>query len=313
MSPLRRPVARTPFDLTAERGKLGLAGAGDPDSLRVVLTESGAQGLAQLVPTDAGSDLVFQLPRDLQPGEALTCRVYFDRATPKRHCQTAAAGWHADRTTYDNGVYSVRFGEGYIRAVWIGPTQVLTNLGTSSKDTGWVDEQGEVEAFEVVSDGPVCTVIRVKKKMANNHAYEKLYTFTPDYFTVQVVSPEIYGTMSRAYYMADADYADDKGNQARIDGKGDAENVSGKNGQPQWYATWAPTWALNGIPVTPFGNIGYWDGGNKAGLGFSGGQTKPGQTVAYVIHTLKDGSPAATELAKADREQMTRPVVVERQ
>ncbi len=309
---MRRPIARTPFDMAAERTKLGLKGDGDPDSLRVVLTDGGAQCLAQLVPGAQGTDLVFQLPRDLPPGETLACRVYFDRAEPKRHRQTAASGWQADRTTYDNGRYSVRLNEGYIRAVWVGLVQVMANLGTSSKDTGWNDEQGEVEAFEVVSDGPVCTVIRVKKKMANNHAHEKLYTFTPDYFTVQVVSPEIYGAMSRAYYMADADYEDDKGNQARIDGKGDAENIYSKNPKPQWYATWGPTWAVNGIAVTPFDNVCYWDAGGKAGLGFVGGQTKPGQTVAYFIHALKDGAPVATELARADREQALKPVVVTR-
>ena len=129
---------------------------------------------------------------------------------------------------------------------------------------------------------------------------------------MQVVSPEIYGAMSRAYYMADADYEDDKGNQARIDGKGDAENIYSKNPKPQWYATWGPTWAVNGIAVTPFDNVCYWDAGGKAGLGFVGGQTKPGQTVAYFIHALKDGAPVATALAKADREQALKPVVVER-
>ncbi|MCE5239253.1 hypothetical protein LLH23_12280 [bacterium] len=311
---LHRPLARVPFDMAAERMKLGLKGDGDPDSLRVVLTDSGAQCLAQLVPSlSSGTELVFQLPRDMQPGNSLACRVYFDRAVPKRHRQTAPSCWQADRTTYDNGTYSVQFAEGYIRAVRVGPLQVMTNLGTSSKDTGWVDEQGEVQSFDVLSDGPICTIIRVQKKMANNHAHEKLYTFTPDYFTVQVLSSEIYGTMSRAYYMADADYEDDKGNKARIDGKGDAENVSGKNPGPQWYATWGPTWAINGIPVTPFANVGYWDGGSKAGLGFSGGQTKPGQTVAYFIHVLKEGTPPATELARSDRQQMLKPLVVTRQ
>ncbi len=310
---MRRPVARLAFDLAAERAKLGLPGAGDPDSLRVMLLADGSLCPTQLVPTPEGqTELLFQIPRQMQPGETLACRVYFDRAQPKRHYATGPAHWQGEQEAFDNGFYRVRFAEGYIRGVWLGPQQILANLGTSSKDTGWVDELGTVQSFEVLSDGPVCTILRVRKQQPPNHFYDKLYTFYENYFTVQVLSPEIFGTMSRAYYMVDADYEDDKGNRARIDGRGDAENVAGKNPKPLWYATWGPNWALNAIALTPFDNLWYWDGGAKGGVGFSGPQTKPGQTVAYVLHALAEGAPAATVLAQQDYAQLTNPLHISR-
>jgi hypothetical protein len=180
---------------------------------------------------------------------------------------------------------------------------ILSSLQTSSADTGWVTEQGEVQEFKVVSDGPVCTVIEVKKNLPKGHSYHKRYEFFYDFFTVTTLSPERYGTMNRAYYVANGQIEDDKGNKAVIDGKGDDEGFSGRNANPKWYATWdkVGAWALNTIAVTPHDGVTYWDAGNMGGVGFNTSSPEPA-TVAYFLYQGPLG-PHGTGPAWDPREQ----------
>ena len=117
--------------------------------------------------------------------------------------------------------------------------------------------------------------------------------------------------MSRAYYAAKCRYQDDKGNQAEIDGKGDAEGIAGKNPNPQWYATWSEGWGLSGIPITPHTNVNYWDAGNMAGLGFNTAGKNPA-TVAYVLHGADEPNLKAPDFGALDRARLMTPVVVRR-
>ena len=304
---LRRPLARLPLSAAEMAGKDLLAAR-----VALVSGEKLQPCPAQVLPLDAGYELVWQLPEGT--AGAATCRLYFDSASG-RHARQPSGRWNADSTTYSGDGYSVVFADGYIRGINIGePSErVLSSLGASSKDTGWVEENGQVESFEVVSDGPLCTQVRVKKKLAGNHFYDKLYTFYPDRFAVAVLASDRFGTMSRAYYLADGVYEDDKGLKAIVDGKGDAEGISGANAQAKWYVIHGNGWAVTNTAVTPFQSIGYWDGGNKAGVGFSGPQGKDPETVMYFLHVLAPGVAAdAKQLGASDYAEAQGKVEVQR-
>ncbi len=314
----RNPVVEIPFDPDAERAKQGQSGKADPAAVRVVRLDArdSREALceAQMITSPEGETrLAFRVPGTFEAGAAINCRIYLDGLDRKRHEACAVSHWSAQETTYDGPRYRVRFTEGYICGVDLKQPAValLSSLGVSSADTGWVNEIGEVESFEVLQDGPLLTQVRVKKNLAKNHSYDKLYTFYPDHLVVTMLSPERFGTMSRAYYAAKCRYQDDKGNQAEIDGKGDAEGIAGKNPNPQWYATWSEGWGLSGIPITPHTNVNYWDAGNMAGLGFNTAGKNPA-TVAYVLHGADEPNLKAPDFGALDRARLMTPVVVRR-
>ncbi|MBM3499714.1 MAG: hypothetical protein FJX74_13725, partial [Armatimonadetes bacterium] len=292
--PRLNPVLRMPLDAAAEWAGLGRAGEVDPASIRVeALTD--APPLARLCPTqyvDGSTDeraLYWILKGEFPAGQSVRCRIYLDGLDAARHEPDPTCRWSSDG--YRGPAYQVDFAEGYVRQVrmladdtWV---PILRSLGASSQDTGWVDEVGEVESLEALHDGPVFTQVRVRKRLRGNHAYDKLYTFYPGHFEVTTLSPERFGALSRAYYLAEAWFEDDKGNRAIIDGQGDAEDVSGKNAGPQWYATWGPpaynafgepdegSWALSCIAVTPHDSVTYWDAGAWGGVGLNTGRKEP--------------------------------------
>ncbi|HPO71131.1 MAG TPA: glycoside hydrolase [Armatimonadota bacterium] len=314
----RNPVVELPFDPAAERAKQGRSGPVDLTAVRVTRVDvtDPRQALceAQVITTLEGEKrLAFRVPGTFEAGAVITCRVYLDALDHEHHAKRPIGHWNAAETAYDSPRYRVRFIEGYIRGVELKQPAVtlLSSLGVSSADTGWVNESGEVESFEVLQDGPLLTQVRVKKNLAKNHSYDKLYSFYPDYFVVTTLSPERFGTMSRAYYQAKCRYQDDKGNQAEIDGRGDAEGIAGKNPNPQWYATWGEGWGLSGIPITPHENVNYWDAGNMAGLGFNTTSKSPA-TVAYVLHGADEPNLKAPDFGALDRARLMTPVVVRR-
>ena len=296
------PVARLPLTDADLQGK-------DPATARVALVADGKEQFcpAQVLPTATGHELVWALPAMAAPAadRAYQCRVYFDSASNQRHSRLASGRWDAAGNLYRGDSYCVQFVDGYIKGITMGEpgVRVLSSLGVSSKDTGWVDENGTVQSLEVVSDGPVCTQLRVKKTLNGNHFYDKLYTLYPDRLVVQVLDSDRFGTMSRAYYVPDGWYEDDKGHKAVVDGQGDAEGISGTNKQPKWYVIHGEGWAVTNAAVTPFFDIGYWDGGNKAGVGFNGAQKTP-ETSIYYFHALPAGVKAnAAEVGSRDYEQ----------
>ncbi|MEI6500001.1 MAG: glycoside hydrolase, partial [Armatimonadota bacterium] len=293
--------------VTQPLARLPLTGADTQDkdltAMRVALvTATGQQPCTtQVVPAGDGHELLWQLP----PGTTGTvpCRVYLDSLHNKRHSSLGSGRWNLTANTYHGDSYAAQFVEGYLKGVFVGEPsiKVLSSLGASSKDTGWVDEEGTVQSFEVVADGPVCTQVRVKKKLSGNHFYDKLYTFYPDCFDVKVLDSDRFGTMSRAYYLADGLYEDDKGLKAVVDGTGDAEGISGANKNPKWYVIHGAGYAITNVPLTPFYDIGYWDAGNKAGVGYSGPQSKDPETVRYYLRALAPGEKIdAAEIGRRD-------------
>jgi hypothetical protein len=113
------------------------------------------------------------------------------------------------------------------------------------------------------------------------------------------------GLYNRAYYAAGGQYEDDKGFKATMDGRGDGEDVYGKNRNPKWYAIYAPGWAHSCVALSPFDHIAYWDGGLMGGIGLTTGQITNNR-MSYVIHPgQKDATFAAT-----DYELLTKPVKV---
>jgi hypothetical protein len=293
-------VVRMPFDADAERAKLGKAGAADPASIRV--ENPGAPPPLDTSPCQYskgpdGPKLYWVERGPYPPDGRAECIIHLDGADAARHAPMPQRGWSAGDTTYRGLSYEVAFQEGYIRGVSLvaprGRTDILNHLGVSSQDTGWVDEIGEVQSFDVLEDGPVLTRVQVRKKLRGDHAYDKLYTFYPGHFEVTTLSEERFGTLNRAYYVAPCHFEDDKGNKAIIDGKGDAEDVSGRNPDPKWYATWGPPgkqppdWALSCVAVTPHDSLTYWDAGSWGGVGFNTGRKEPA-TVAFYLHRPSD-------------------------
>jgi len=314
-------IVAMPLDASAERVKLGKAGEADPTSLRVVRLGEGPLRERMLpcqykTEDEQGPQLLWQVPGAMAPGAVTPCRVYLDGAEAGRHAGPTVGRWDAANMVYEGTKYRVVFRDGYIRSVALrrpgGLFEVIKSLGVSSQDTGWVDEVGDVQSFEVVTDGPVLTQVRVEKSLRGNHSYDKLYSFYPEHFVVTTLSPERFGTLSRAFYGAACRYQDDKGNVADIDGKGDAEGISGKNGKPKWFATWADDWALVGVPLTAHDNVGYWDAGSWAGLGFTTGDPEPA-SVGYYIHLGSEGQKVdGPGLAADDYARVQSPVVVKR-
>jgi hypothetical protein len=319
------PIVRMVFDADAERAAVGKPGKTDPDSVRVeVLGDDPIEQRwcpSQYMDRGPGQrELVWQLPGEYDAGDTVVCRVHLDGLDAHRHALLPRAGWPPDGSGYRGQSCFVKFGEGYIRGLTVystsPATQILGNLGASSGDTGWVDEVGEVESLEVLEDGPVFTQVRVKKSLRGGHSYEKLYTFYPDYFEVTTLSSERFGTLSRAYYTALCQFEDDKGNRATIDGKGDAENVSGRNVGPKWYATWgppgdAPGWAMSCVAITPHDSLTYWDAGSWGGVGFNTGRKEPA-TVAYFLHRTDEPGFSAPGFAALDYERAHNPATVTR-
>lgn len=323
--PRRLPIAKMPFDPDAEWQALGKQGKADPGAIRVMKEgeESAYQRLFPCQYDAQAKELSFEMLGRFEPGQKVRCEILLDGADEARHQAPSASWWKPQESVFHSPRMVVRFKEGYIRGVesQYPFVKIIGNLGVSSADTGWVDEVGEVESFDVVQDGPVFTQIRVKKNLRGNHSYDKLYTLYRNHFTVTMLSPERFGVPSRAYYLTRCLFEDDKGNRSVIDGKGDAEGVSGKNPNPRWYATWPEpeqgkegepaAWALSCVAVTPHESLTYWDAGSWAGVGFNPRQQK-GATVAYVLHNAEDEVTDVPGFAELDYQRMQQPVVLVR-
>ncbi|MEN6345631.1 MAG: glycoside hydrolase [Armatimonadia bacterium] len=313
------PVVEMPFDADAERARLGKSGRADPDSIRVVSADGTPWPKGYLPcqytngqPTER--KLTWFLGGKYPANTTVKCRIYMDGLEAKRHASATDTRWNDDQKTYYGQTYTVCFRDGYLRDLrhrFSPEAPMLTHLGVSSGDTGWVDESGDVQSFTVEQDGLVFTQVRVKKTMDKGHSYEKLYTFYPYHFVVTVLSPKRFGVFSRAYFAQNCKYQDDRGNKADIDGKGEAENVSSRNPDPKWYATWNGNWALSCVAVTPHNGLTYWDGGSMGGLGFTSTSKDP-QTQAFFVHSLSEEGFAAPDFAALDRQRMMTPIVVTR-
>ncbi len=269
-------------------GQLGLA------SLRVVELDDAGR-LTGTVPAqfDAAEgepgELLIVLADETLAGATRRFAVLCNGKTETApYAPTGELKWDAEAMSVTTPVYRVVFRDGVIAACHsLGGDRpdesFLRSLGVSSAETGWVDEQGELRSLEVLHRGPARIVVRVTKDLSGDYHYSKTYAFYRDYFTVSSETNKPIALHSRAYYLLPGQFEDDKGNQAPVDGKGDAEDVSGKNADPKWYAVYADGWAHSCVALTPFTNFTYWDAGSWGGIGFGTGRTQDVR-LAYVVH-----------------------------
>ena len=291
----------------------------DPTSVRVV--ERNADGkLASPVPaqldTFAGtSELSFLLTGKTPAGAVRTFTVFWNDRAPDGNPGCAlppcSALWNSNESVAEGETYRVRLDNGLLAdlAAKVGGqagAPFISKLMVSSKETGWSEEPGTVERCEVLTSGPVRTVIAVRKALNADYTYEKTYAFYPRRIDVTASINKPLPLLSRAYYVQPGQFADNAGIRARIDGQGEDEGVSGKTRNPLWYAVYAKDWAHACIALSPMPGLGYWDAGNVwGGIGFNAG-SRDNVRMSYVIH------PGATDasFAEADYRQLTTPPAV---
>ncbi|MCS7186201.1 MAG: glycoside hydrolase [Armatimonadota bacterium] len=310
-----------PVSLEVDLGKMGAMPKGssvDIDSVRVVEIEGGK--LTKAVPAHfepsereaRRGTLTFLLTGETPPNAIRQFRIFWNAAGPKRQHfpMTSLLRWDDGMKAITTPFYRIRFGgDGMVRE-WLSfmpdaPKQsFLRSIGVSSAQTGWVDEIGEVEAIKCLSVNPVCVTVQIVKRLRGDFRVTRTYTFYPRHLVVEVeADKQGIREYSRAYYLLPCKFEDDKGNKAVVDGKGDGEEVIGKNPQPKWYAVYSDTWAHSCVALSQFDNLTYWDAGEAmGGIAFNTGRTK-GIRLAYVLHWgQKDASFAAW-----DYERLTKP------
>lgn len=288
----------------------------DANSLRVA--EAGADGQpTRSIPAQLdGAELCFTVPGRMAPDETRKLLLLWRDATGQPPSLPVGGGfWVGERDAIVTPRYEARFENGSIASVASraaeGPARPFMGpIILSSRETGYgQEEDGKVEQFTVEHEGPVRTVIRVRKALRAGVVYEKRYVFYRTRFEVGItLNKPAGGLYSRAHYQAEGAYADDKGNGAKVDGEGGGENIYGKNPQPKWYAVFAKDWAHSCIALSPFDNIAFWDAGSQWGaIGFTvaGARTRDIR-MAYVFH---DGASDA-RFAEEDHRRLTTPMAV---
>lgn len=295
----------------------------DPDSVRVV--EIGRDGKPErpvpcsFTPTEPGNrkgTVTFLLTGETPPnGKRRFWVLAVEKQGSKRvfFPPKSELRWDNETSTVTTPFYRLRFGEDRMVREWVSlmpgaPEQsFLRSLGVSSAQTGWVDEIGEVESFECLSINPVNVVIRVVKQLRGDFRIVKTFTFYPRHFVVEVEAnkPGI-REYSRAFYLLEGKFEDDKGNRAVVDGKGEGENVIGKNAHPKWYAVYSNEWAHSCVALSRFDNLTYWDvEGARGGIAFNTGETK-GIRLVYALH----GGQKDASFAAWDYERFTKPPTI---
>ncbi|MCS7264336.1 MAG: hypothetical protein NZ805_05835 [Armatimonadetes bacterium] len=306
-----------PISLEIDLGKLGAMlkdAPVDADSVRVLEVKGGK--LTELVPAhfepkkpnSQQGVLVFLLTGETYPNAVRQFRIFWNATKPKRQNfpMPSLLRWDDKTKTVTTPFYRLKFDDDGMVREWLSfmpnaPKQsFIRSIGVSSAQTGWIDEIGEVEAIRCLSINPVSVVVQVVKKLSGDFHVTRTFTFYPRHFIVEIEANKqgIYD-YSRAYYLLPCNFEDDKGNKAIVDGKGDGENVIGKNPQPKWYAVYSDTWAHSCVAISQFHNLTYWDSqGAWGGIGFTIGQTKDIK-VAYVLHSgQKDASFAAWDYGR---------------
>lgn len=300
------PVA-VPFALPADA---------DTNSVRVA--ELGNDGQpARPVPAQLdGGELCIVVPGVLAPDQTREFAVLWrDAAARLASLPPGGSFWEAGQDAIITPRYEVRFENGTIASVAVRspggpPKSCIKKIILSSRETGYGEEEdGKVEQFMVEHAGPVRTVIRVRKALKAGVVYEKRYAFYPERFDVEItLNRPAGGLYSRAHYPLPGTYADNKGNTARVDGEGGAENIYGKNENPRWHAVFADDWAHSCVALSPFDNTAYWDAGSHAGaIGFTvGGNRTSGIRLSYGIHPgAKDA-----RFAEEDYRRLATPMAV---
>ncbi len=288
----------------------------EPASVRLV--ECGADGqLLSSVPAQLDRfaekpELCFLLAGKTPAGAVRRFAVFWNDLAPDgqwgRVLSSCPRFWQPEHSVVEAETYRVRLDAGMLvelaaRSGGESGAPFLSKLMVSSEATGWTDEPGTVERCDVITTGPVRTVVTVRKALSAGYAYEKKYAFYPRRIDLCASINKPLSMLSRAYYAQSGQFADNVGTRALIDGKGNDEGVTGKNRKPLWYAAYAERWAHSCIALSPFNGIAYWDaGGSWGGIGLDAA-ARDGMRMSYVIH------PGAEDAAFADADyrQLTAP------
>jgi len=309
-------------DFGRELRRLGDAGALDADSIRVCEYRDGVVPGAQVPAqfdkardfdpaSNSSGEVAWIIPGKLAPGAEKRFVVFFDSMNGPRKGRQPGRIWNERAQTAVGSAYVAIFSNGCLsgleaRAQSGRTTPFISSLVYSSKETGWVKEEGsKLLGMDVTANGPVRAAVSVRMQLAGDMIYEKVYTFYPKRFDLLFKANKSYGLISRAYYVAEGDYEDSVGNKARVDGKGDGEGVAGKCPNPWYYTVSAPDWAHSCVALGKFSNMTYWDAGSWGGIGLSGGGVD-GARMSYVIHPARP----AGSFGKFDSDRLLNPPAV---
>jgi hypothetical protein len=280
----------------ALHGPLGAA----PQSLRVI----GPDGQPLPAQREADGNLVVALPADATDqngGLRLEVLGRSGALYPLDRGQHPPGGsfWRPAMHEIVTPVYRCSMADGLLTNLTLAgaPHDLWDSLVYSSPETGWVDENGVTEACDVLADGPVRAILRVRRNLAGGKAIvTKTYTFYADALIVDTdAAPSVTGLHNRIYYGHEPlDLADSLGRHITIDGQGD-DKLHG--GNPAWIAVFGPHGGHSIVPLTKADGVTFWDAGNWGGLGYGG--DKQHSRVGYVFHPeARDATFAA---ADADR------------
>jgi len=303
----------TPVSLSLDlSGELGEGVAVDPASVRVAQREpDGRRRMlpSQFEPSGAAAGTVAWVLDGETPAHAgrQVSILFAPKVEGTRWVRPHGGAWDPVTQTIKRESYSVRLAGGVFSALIPAGMEesILSALVYSSGQTGWVTENGEPADVRLVADGPVRTVVSVHRKLKGGTEYEKRYAFYAKHFTVDAsVTGATTGCICRAFYTKGGQFEDDKGHRAAIDGKGDAEDVSGANPGVRWYAVYADKWAHSCVALSPASNLTYWDSGAMGGISLDAADAAD-YRVAYVIH---EGRPDAS-FAAEDYQQLSDPPI----
>ncbi|OGV67290.1 MAG: hypothetical protein A3K19_30215 [Lentisphaerae bacterium RIFOXYB12_FULL_65_16] len=317
------PVALA-LDLGSLLKRQGGSGALDPNSIRVCERKADGTPGATLpcqfdkaanfdAKKNATGEVAWLIPGKLAAGVTRPYTLLFDVTANGQKTATPGQVWDATNQAVTTETYTATIKDGCVTDVsakaGTGPgKRFLASLVYSSKQTGWTtEEEAQVLGVDVLSNGPVRAAVKVRKKLRGDLTYEKTYTFYPNRFDLLFTADKTYGNISRAYYAAEGTFEDSAGNKAKVDGKGDAESVSGKCPDPKYYVVYAPDWAHSCVALGKFSGTTYWDAGSAwGGIGLNGGDLA-GARMSYVIHA--GGQPGGA-FGKVDSDRLANPPTV---
>ena len=303
----RDAVVESPVDLTPSLGGAEL----DLASVRVALAraDGGPERLlpSQFEPAEAAGSgtLLFILPGQYDGQQAPEVVVLAAPAGGGRFL--APAGEHVDPAgrVITRERYRADASTGALRPVWFLDEQgeavpMLRRVIFSSEQTGWGEDGGTVEAFDVLADGPVRTRVRTVKRLPSDVVVTRTCDLYPGYFVVEAAATELCtGLFGRVWYAAPGTYEDNNGHRCAVDGQGDEEGVTGDNPDPKWYCMRSEAWAHACIALSPFVGQSYWDAGEALGqLGFLSARTE-GNRFAHVITGPQQSAEFAREWSAA--------------
>jgi hypothetical protein len=283
----------------------------DPASIRVAACDDLGRPLtfvpAQLHRVSAGQwTLLFTVPGHLPAGQSRRFALLSAPLGGTRFLLPGGSLWDGAHLTFRGTTYEAHFENGTLHGIGAPGHAAISHLMFSSQATGWTEEPGTVQRFTVLEDGPVRTVVAVRKALNAGVVTDKTFTFYRDRFEVAGVVSGGEGVFSRAYYLLPGQYEDSGGFRAVVDGQGDAEGVSNRAQRPRWYTVTGEGWGHSCVALSPVNDITYWDAsGSWGGIGFD---ASPLQDLrfCYVFHS----GPLRASYGALDMQRLTLPIRV---